>query len=262
MASNLISIADQFTSSGCQSFAPKKSHVINCCRKISSQIFVWNAYSYLYDVILFLYFSPTTSSFKMSQEIISFELPHTQRESRSLLCDNVSLLPCKIQYNGPAPVSLYFQPELVDSNNIPLSSIAVLNATNTTLDESRPLGAVVDNSSSESQYYTSALRGRQMTGRKIKMPTDTVGIVLTDGTENVLVNKSMGTKVKKTSTLVNPVVFDANASIVKLENKFNSFYLWNKDQNQYDNNYIANAVETYLPISAALHGYDEFEEKE
>jgi len=150
----------------------------------------------------------------------------------------------------------------VDSNNIPLSSIAVLNATNTTLDESRPLGAVVDNSSSESQYYTSALRGRQMTGRKIKMPTDTVGIVLTDGTENVLVNKSMGTKVKKTSTLVNPVVFDANASIVKLENKFNSFYLWNKDQNQYDNNYIANAVETYLPISAALHGYDEFEEKE
>lgn len=214
-----------------------------------------------YVVFYISFASPTV----MSTEALVFELPPNPKENRKIHTDQVSLLPCKIEYDGSAPVHLYFRPELVDDNGIPISIRNVIDSSSvnaqrdinqiTTPSLNTPLG-----SSENPQYYSAAIRGRQITGRKVYLPEDTVGIVLSDGKTppaSMGSTKPVSKLGKKLTTVAPPqVIFEEGSSVVQLDAQFSSFFLWNRDQNRHDNNYIARSIEEYLPIQAALHGVD------
>ena len=121
----------------------------------------------------------------------------------------VHVLPCEIHYNGVAAVSSYFQPSRVvnpllsAASSSSADSVAALSRSPTSspgtyISAEAPtasgqvsaMGSVTNGSSSSSgstsaalassSWYTAAFRGRELTGDKITLPSNTIGLVIKD----------------------------------------------------------------------------------
>ncbi len=233
-----------------------------------------------------------------TQSISTFELPLIPKDVRKLHCESVSLLPCKINYDGPAAISSYFRPEPINDDNVLVSisdmvKTAANNNNNNTQVENTTESTTIsspttnttttsDPSNTKHQFYTATIRGRQITGRKLRLPSDTVGIVLVNDNsrtsvstamsaqnimksrmnQNININTMMGRDPDIMNDDGNENGEDQFTSIsssqtqikINIQSKFDEFFVWNRDLSRHENDFLIRSVEEFLPISSALHG--------
>lgn len=176
----------------------------------------------------------------MATETLNFEIPTQKKDIRKIRSESVSYLPCKIGYDGPAPVHLYFQPEPVNENNVPISSLSVVQAQgHSVVNDSK------NSREDQQQYYSASLRGRQITGKVLSFDQQVVGIVLSDGKTNKLNSSSNSSDIG--------LELEEKQSIT-LESAFDSMFVWNRDLSRHDNDFVCRAVEEYLPLQSSIHG--------
>ena len=113
----------------------------------------------------------------------------------------VHVLPCEIHYNGPAAVRQYFQPARVINPLLATaassSSSAAASSPTTYITKESPSPAASVTASragadssvdaaalASSAWYTAAFRGRQLTGEKVALPPNTIGLVIRDKQPN------------------------------------------------------------------------------
>ena len=169
------------------------------------------------------------------------------------------LLPCHIRANAPAAVSRFFQPQQLINPLLPPAAGSAADAepaaaasaaasspspgsyipsalpsTTSYLTQpvcAAPASAAAAAALASSCWYTGAFRGREMTGEKLRLPADCVGLVLSRGRE-------------------------AQSSSWRVMSRFQSLFLWHRDQDWRgdDRSLLRQTMTDWPSIAAALHG--------
>lgn len=171
---------------------------------------------------------------------IIFTIPQTVKQVKSLQ-KPLHHIPIKIDYNGPAAVSSYFHPHPRDKFESSLSHNKITHENVKILQ------------TKESQYYSASFRGREVTGKLITLPSDTVGLVIEAGAQEdsgIQVRKIGVKKVDKPAESSIEPKIAANCTVT---GAFNQFYIWNKDNDEIPSNYMSRSIDEFLPLANALH---------
>jgi len=172
---------------------------------------------------------------------VAFPLPSSAKELRRLRKSPVHLIPAAISHDGPANVSAFFRPAPHVVRERSISTDAPEYVSTVTYADDKTI-------------YKAALRGRGLTGLKLALPQDTIGVVLEQGAPAAaglpgrgLAGASAGAEEGKESASV------VNAHV---DGVFTELYTWGKDKDPHDTAYVHKAMREFVPLAAAFHETD------
>lgn len=141
--------------------------------------------------------------------------------------NTLHVLPCQIDYNGPANILTYFTPTIKQ----------------------------IQQSYSSDTLYQSRFRGRLMTGKNVKLRNDCIGLVVND---NIKENNKIVSNVAVEKELNNSNSNNNNQQQYKttwtLNNTFNNIFLWNRDEQINERDYMMHALTDMIDLNNVIQG--------